>query len=112
MIIYLEGECRIRNAILRVINEEKDSEIIRCLQNLGINKSVARLIAYLKDMNERSYQDIEKATGLRQPEVSIAMRALRERGWINERDIKKNTRARTSKTYALRQTLEEVSTPG
>lgn len=110
MIICFRGRCRIRNSILRVINEEKDSEIILCLQNLGINKSVARLIAYLKDMNERSYQDIERATGLRQPEVSIAMRALRERGWIIERDIKKNIRGRgkTSKIYALRQTLEEI----
>ncbi len=82
---------------------------MQCLQNLGVNKSVARLIAYLKDLNERSYQEIERATGLRQPEVSIAMRALREKGWITERDIRRNTKARTSKIYALRQTLEDIT---
>jgi len=38
------------------------------------------------------------------------MRALREQGWIIERDIKKNIRGRgkTSKIYALRETLEEI----
>ena len=88
---------------------ERDSEIVQCLQNLGVSKSVAYLISYLKDMNERSYQDIEEATGLRQPEVSIAMRVFREQGWITERDIRRCPRARTSKTYALRQTLEEIT---
>lgn len=78
----------IRNAILKVANE-RNSEIAQCLQNLGINKSVAQLIAYLKDMNERSYRDIERAIGLRQPEVGIAMRFLRERGWITERKLGK-----------------------
>jgi predicted transcriptional regulator len=73
-----------------------------------MNKSVSQLIAYLKDKNERSYRDIERAIGLRQPEVSIAMRFLRERGWITERKTGKDAKARASKIYALRQTLDEI----
>jgi len=107
MTFIILGVGNIRNAILKVANE-RNSEIAQCLQNLGINKSVAQLIAYLKDMNERSYRDIERAIGLRQPEVGIAMRFLRERGWITERKIGEDAKARASKIYALRQTLDEI----
>ena len=57
-------------------------EFIEGLQSLGVNRNAARLITYLKDMDESSSRDIEMATGMRQPEVSIAMRPLREMGWI------------------------------
>jgi len=109
MIFIIFGVGNIRNAILKVTNE-RNFEIAQCLQNLGINKSVAQLVAYLKDMNERSYRDIERAIGLRQPEVGIAMRFLRERGWITERKIGKDAKARASKIYALRKTLDEIIT--
>lgn len=36
------------------------------------------------------------------------MGALREKGWIIERDIKKSTKGRTSKIYALKHNLEEI----
>jgi hypothetical protein len=49
MTFIILGVGNIRNAILKVTNE-RNSEIAQCLQNLGINKSVAQLIAYLKDM--------------------------------------------------------------
>ena len=58
--------------------DEKDWEFINGLQGLGINRNVAKLITYLKDVDEGSSRDIEIATDLRQPEVSIAMRTLRK----------------------------------
>ena len=56
------------------VPDEKDMEFIDGLQNLGINRNVAKLITYLKDVEECSTREIEMATSLRQPEVSIAMR--------------------------------------
>ena len=52
--------------------DEKDWAFINGLQSLGVNRNVARLITYLKDIENGSSRDIEMATGLRQPEVSIA----------------------------------------
>jgi predicted transcriptional regulator len=78
------------------------------LQNLGVNRNSARLITYLKDVDQGSSRDIEMSTGLRQPEVSIAMRTLRDMGWISERDVKNPGKGRPMKIYALRATMEEI----
>ena len=78
------------------------------LRSLGVSRNVASLITYLKDVNEASSRDIEKVTGLRQPEVSIAMRTMRERGWISETEIKGIGKGRPQKIYALRSTIDEI----
>jgi predicted transcriptional regulator len=97
----------IRSAIINVA-DEKDLEFVQGLQNLGINRNVASLIVYLQDMKERSSRDIEMATGLRQPEVSIAMKTLREMDWISEHEAKGNGKGRPQKIYALRSTIDEI----
>jgi predicted transcriptional regulator len=73
-----------------------------------MNRNVASLITYLKDVKEGSSRDIEMATDLRQPEVSIAMRTLRERGWVAEHEIKSIGKGRPLKIYALRSTIDEI----
>lgn len=73
-----------------------------------MNRNVASLITYLKDVDEGSSKDIEMATDLRQPEVSIAMRTLRERGWVVEREIKRDGKGRPMKIYSLRSTIDEI----
>lgn len=88
--------------------DEKDWEFINGLQILGVNRSVAKLITYLKDVEKGSSRDIEIATDLRQPEVSIAMGTLRDMGWLSERDVKGSGKGRPHKIYALRATIEEI----
>ena len=88
--------------------DEKDWEFINGLQGLGINRNVAKLITYLKDVDEGSSRDIEIATDLRQPEVSIAMRTLRTMGWLSEHDVKSPGKGRPMKIYALRTTIDEI----
>ncbi len=66
------------------------------------------MIAYLKNVNEGSSKDIEMATGLRQPEVSIAMRTLREKGWVGEHEVKRDGKGRPMKIYVLRSTVDEI----
>src|SRR3990170_2405448 len=46
-------------------------------------------------------KNIAKATGLRQPEVSIAMQELRRRRWVEKRDIKKEGKGRPVHAYRL-----------
>ena len=69
---------------------------------------MASLITYLKDVKEGFSRDIEMATGMRQPEVSIAMRTLREKGWVAEHEIKGDGKGRPLKIYALRSTIDEI----
>jgi predicted transcriptional regulator len=107
--IYVQnvGGSTIRNVTIKVA-DENDVEFVRELNNLGVNSNVARLITFLKDQNERSSKDIEVATGLRQPEVSIAMQTLRKRNWLTESEIKSSGKGRPLKIYALRATIDEI----
>ena len=88
--------------------DEKDWEFINGLQGLGVNRNVAKLITYLKDVENGSARDIEMATGMRQPEVSIAMRTLRDMGWILEHEVKSLGKGRPKKIYALGATIEKI----
>ena len=86
----------IRNVIIKVA-DEKDLEFVQGLESLGMNRNVAGLITYLKEVKEGSSRDIETATGLRQPEVSIAMRTMRQNNWIEERDVNVGGKGRPMK---------------
>ena len=90
--------------------DEKDLEVIEGLRSLGVNRNAAKLITYLKDVDQGSSRDIEMSTGLRQPEVSIAMQPLRELGWISERDVKTpgKGKGRPMRIYSLSTTIEKI----
>jgi predicted transcriptional regulator len=101
------GGSIIRDVTIKV-EDKKDLEFMLGLESLGMKRTVACVITFLKDRNERSSRDIEVATGLRQPEVSIAMRTLRERNWLTEHEIKSSGKGRPLKIYALRATIDEI----
>jgi predicted transcriptional regulator len=52
--------------------------------------------------------DLERATGLRQPEVSIAMRQLNPFDWIDESDEKKPGKGRPNKVYSLKVRFNDI----
>lgn len=89
--------------------DDKDEEIADALISLGMSRSVARTLSYLQNVDEAAQADIEKVAGLHQPEVSIAMKELKERGWINEREENKQGRGRPRKVYSLKIGLKEIS---
>jgi predicted transcriptional regulator len=101
------GGSIIRDVKIKV-TDKKDLEFMQGLESLGMKRIVACVITFLKDQNEISSNDIETATGLRQPEVSIAMQTLRERKWITEHDIKGSGKGSPLKIYALRATIDEI----
>jgi len=72
----------------------KNLEFVEVLQQLGIKKNVALMITHLKDVKNASSKDIQTATGLRQPEICIAVCTLRDMGWVTEQDITKNGKGR------------------
>jgi predicted transcriptional regulator len=82
--------------------DEKDEEIADALISLGMSRNVARILSYLHSSNEVTSMELERGTELRQPEVSIAMKQLKERDWINERDEKKPGKGRPNKVYMLK----------
>ena len=108
VIVVKAQEGRIIKDITIRIADEMDFEFIQGLQNLGMNRNVASLVTYLQDVTEGSSRDIEIATGMRQPEVSIAMQTMRAMNWVAEHEVKGDGKGRPMKYYALRSTIDEI----
>ncbi len=88
---------------------EVEYEMVELLRRLNINRPVALTLACLSKGEEISSQRIEMISGLRQPEVSIAMRYLRENDWVDMREEKKNQgKGRPVKLYKLTVRMETI----
>lgn len=90
--------------------DDADLEFIEILRNLNMSRNVASTLAYLANVNEATSKDLEQGSELRQPEVSIAMRELRNYGWLDEREVKKEGKGRPMKIYKLAVPMNEIVT--
>ncbi len=88
--------------------DETDLQMAETLMELGMSRSVARLIAYLANVKDASSKEIEAGTDLRQPEVSIGMRTLRDNCWVKEYERKILNRGRPMKIYSLSTSLNNI----
>jgi predicted transcriptional regulator len=88
--------------------DEKGRDLIEALEAVGVKRNVATIIVHLTYLGETTSRDIETRSDLRQPEVSIAIRTLREHGWIAERDIKREGKGRPMKLYRLTVSIDDI----
>jgi len=96
-----------RQFSVKVLDDD-DREFVEVLRDLGIPRNVASMITYLANVQEATSREIEIGSNLRQPEVSIAMRTLRNNDWVEEREIKKDGKGRPMKVYRLTISLEDI----
>jgi predicted transcriptional regulator len=96
-----------RESTVKIL-DDKDMEFVETLRSLGVPRNVATLITFLANVNEASSREIEMGSDLRQPEVSIAMRTLRDNSWIEEREIKREGKGRPMKVYSLRASIDDI----
>jgi predicted transcriptional regulator len=96
-----------KNSELKILDEE-DYIFVKTLNNLGMPRSVATTITYLMNVDETSSQEIEMSTGLRQPEVSLAIRFMSKQSWISVRSEKKPGKGRPMKVYSLMVQTDEI----
>ncbi|WMW22542.1 transcriptional regulator [Methanolobus mangrovi] len=88
---------------------EKEYEIVELLRKLDMNRTVALTLACLSSGEEITSREIEKNSNLRQPEVSIAMRYLKDNNWVDIREEKKTEgKGRPVKLYRLVTPLDEI----
>jgi len=107
MIVVADNGFKFEDNDFRMGNIEY--EMVELLRRLNINRPVAFTLACLSKGEEISSQSIEMVSGLRQPEVSIAMRYLRENNWIDMREEKKNQgKGRPVKLYKLTVPMEII----
>ncbi|TLZ76435.1 MAG: ArsR family transcriptional regulator [Methanobacteriota archaeon] len=84
--------------------------MVDLLIETGLSRNIAKTLVFLSKRDETTSVEIEKATGLRQPEVSIAMQELRRRKWVDKRDIKKEGKGRPVHSYRLNAPWSDVLT--
>jgi len=88
--------------------DENDHIFIETLRDLGTSRNVATMMAYLMNVDEASSREIEISTGLRQPEVSLAMRLMSNQSWVSVRSEKKPGKGRPVKIYSLMAPVDEI----
>lgn len=91
-----------------MVLSESNDKLARYLIISDVPRSVAYTLVYIRDKGEITSVEIERETGLRQPEVSIAMQWLRRKGWINKRNMKKEGKGRPIHGYRLSKGFGEI----
>jgi predicted transcriptional regulator len=91
-----------------LIFTDKEEEFVNLLIKIGTKKTIAEMLVYLANTPEATSRNIERGTDLRQPEVSIAIRYLTERGWIQSREIPSEKKGRPQRTYSLAVPVKEI----
>src|SRR2546427_10793635 len=89
----------------------RDETLGDLLIETGLSRNIAETLVFLSKRDETTSVEIEKATGLRQPEGSIAMQELRRRKWVDKRDLKKEGEGRPLPSYRLNAPGSEGPTP-
>ena len=97
----------VRKIPIHSLNVERE-EFASILMKIGLKRNVAKVLTYLAGVEEATSREIEMGSDLRQPEVSIAMRTLRDNNWIEEKEIKREGKGRPMKVYSLKAGIEEV----
>ena len=90
------------------ILDENDLIFVSDLRNLGIQRNVALTIVYLSNIKEASSRELEIGTGLRQPEISLALGFMNDNKWIESHLIKENKKGRPLKVYSLCVTMNKI----
>ena len=86
----------------------REEEFANLLIKIGMKRNVAKVLVYLAHTPEATSRDIERGTDLRQPEVSIAMAALMEQKWVENRESKAENKGRPVKIYRLSQPIDNI----
>ncbi len=87
---------------------KKQKKLVERLRQAGVERNIALTLTFVAGKEEATRREIERATGLKQPEVSIATQTMRERDWMDKRDIKKEGKGRPVHGYRLDKALKEI----
>ena len=87
---------------------EREEEFVNLLIEIGMRRTVAKVLVFLANIEEATSRDIERGTDLRQPEVSIAMNYMYERDWLKSRESKAMSKGRPVKIYTLSKPITKI----
>ena len=86
----------------------QDEKIVKVFSDLGMPRNLAKTLMYISQSEECRSAEIEHGANLRQPEVSVAMQVLQNKGWIQKRDLKKKGKGRPVHLYKLTSPINDI----
>ena len=86
----------------------QDKKIINIFTELGMPRNLAKTLMYISQVDECKSADIEHEADLRQPEVSVAMQQLQNKGWVQKRHKKKKGKGRPVHIYKLTSSIDDI----
>jgi predicted transcriptional regulator len=92
-----------------LVLDKENGKAVQLFAELGMPKNLAKTLMYISQVDECRSADIEKSANLRQPEVSLAMQELRQRGWVEIQSFKKKKgKGRPIHIYKATKPLSQV----
>lgn len=82
--------------------------MIEILTDAGMPKNTARVFTFIAVAGRTFSAQIQSGTGMRQPEVSIALKELSDRKWISRQSVQREGKGRPIYVYRLRKELSEI----
>jgi predicted transcriptional regulator len=82
--------------------------MIEILTDAGLPKNTARVFTFIAVAGRTFSAQIQGGTGMRQPEVSIALKELSDRKWISRQSVQREGKGRPIYVYRLRKDLSEI----
>lgn len=94
--------------MMETVLNEKEKELVNLISECDVNSHVSRILVYLANVEETTSRELERAVYLRQPEVSLAMKEIRNRGWAIQRNIPQEGKGRPTHGYSLSKPFMEI----
>ena len=104
-----EMECQMIQKTIQLFTD-KEEEFVNLLLDIGMKRTVAQTLVFLLNTKEATSRDLERGTDLRQPEVSLAIKYLAERGWVNSDEIASDRKGRPVRNYTLAMRVPDIMT--
>ena len=93
---------------LYLLNDE-DNKAAEMFVKLGMSKNLAKTLLYLSHVDECYSTEIERGAPLRQPEVSLAIKELKQKNLIKKRVFKKEKgKGRPNDLYKLKVPISDI----
>lgn len=82
--------------------------MVEILADAGIARNSARVLTFIAVAGRTYSAQIQAGTGMRQPEVSIALKELSERKWISRQSVQREGKGRPIYVYRLKRDITEI----
>jgi len=87
---------------------EKEEDFVSLLVMIGTKKTIAKALVFLGRLKRATARDIEQGADLRQAEVSVAMKYLAGKGWVECHNFPDTGKGRPIKIWDLKVPVENI----